>query len=460
MLSRRSSSRLGFVLRIVPLVLLATAPILGPFQRPAPARAATPPDPAARLQVVIKSVKIFDDHEWFGSGEMHLWTTMWICDVRAAVSPCWRSEDFPPRHYAAASVEFSASSDSTVTLNRVVPQPGDYAVGSDLVSMETGFTMNYGRFYRLQFGMWESDATVVELGQCFTFVLCDPDPSLGEVHMDLNQQSEWGFGTRTMRSVREGGGPGDFQITFEIRRTPLPDLQPTAIELLQNPAGTDSVCLVVENVGEEDAGPFEMAFRIDGQEVPGGTLAAVGLAAGQSGKHCLQTELPRGVHKLSVYVDEDRAVAEMDEYNNRFEREAVIRPPGLAPTGVGTGGDAPAVGDPIRPDLVVTSLKAARDANGSGQCEGGKTNYLFAQVKNVGPVAAGPFAVRVEVSGDLKNEKGSGAGLAAGATMEVTIPTDDLKDGSQPVKVIADGDNQVSEQDEGNNTYQITANCI
>ena len=115
-------------------------------------------------------------------------------------------------------------------------------------------------------------------------------------------------------------------MTFEVRRAPLPDLHPTSIEVLPNPGGGDNVCLGVENLGQKDAAPFEMVFRLDGQDIPGGTVAAGGLAAGQSGKLCLPAApMSLGQHQLSVIVDQARAVPEMDEAQQR--PGAGVRPP-------------------------------------------------------------------------------------------------------------------------------------
>src|SRR3712207_8338349 len=48
-----------------------------------------------------------------------------------------------------------------------------------------------------------------------------------------------------------------YTVTYEIRRAPLPDLEPTAIEVRDLP-GSDRqlVCMTVANITGTDAGPF------------------------------------------------------------------------------------------------------------------------------------------------------------------------------------------------------------
>jgi hypothetical protein len=475
MLSRRFATALARGRRALPALALATAlyarRALSVFLlvallfwtfgwpvRPVRAEHESGREPV-RLEVVLKVVRILDDQDWFGSGEMALNLGLRTCDVRAAVHPCWDSADFPPRFLGGWAQTFSADSGDILTIDRAFPRPGDRLDGA-LQAEAVGFPAYPGHAYRLVFGMMELDPTSVELAQCFTFVWCDPSPALGTVSLDLDEANGWGIGVhgRVRSFNHDEGQPGDFEITYEVRRAPLPDLHPTSIEVLPIPGGGESVCLGVENVGQQDAGPFEMVFRIDGQDVPNGTVAAGRLAAGESGKLCLPAELPRGVHTLSASADEPRGVLEMDERNNSFERQFVRLAGGGA---VGGLPDGPSVVElPEEPaDLVVTSLKVARQADGSGICQGDELNHLLAQVKNAGPGPAGDFALHLAVGGDLKQERVYVQALAAGATVDVTIPTDDLNDGTQTVAVIADGDSQVPEQDENNNAHEITADC-
>jgi hypothetical protein len=403
-------------------------------QVPSPARAAEPPDPAARLQVVIKSVYIHDDREGLFSGDGEFELHGHISDLS------------PYRGLVTmATRKFGGGTRDTITFGPegLVPGAGDSSHDAE-ASEALGFAVYAGRRYGLYFFMVEIDPY-------------ENNEIMGEVNFYVDTaEPGLGIGTHSLRS-RWQGHLGDYTITFEIRRTPLPDLHPTSIEVLSIPGGGETVCLGVENVGQKNAGPFEMVFRIDGQDVPGGTVAAGALPMGQSGKLCLPVALPFGQHKLSVDVDEDRVVAEMNELNNSFARQF------FRTVGGGAGTLPPLVADPGAPaqppDLVVTSVKVARSADGTGTCKGDEINYLFAQVKNVGQGPADEFAVRLEVRGDLKMEKVYIQALAAGAAVDVRFPTDDMNAGPQLVKAIADGDNEVSEKDETNNGLEITATC-
>jgi subtilase family serine protease len=104
-------------------------------------------------------------------------------------------------------------------------------------------------------------------------------------------------------------------------------------------------------------------------------------------------------------------------------------------------------------------VQVARNADGSDTCKGDAGNYVLAKIKNSGQVAAGQFTVRLAVNGNLKQEQVYVQGLSAGPTIDVKLPTDDLNSGPQSVKVLADGDNEVSESDEGNNGKEVTADC-
>ena len=41
----------------------------------------------------------------------------------------------------------------------------------------------------------------------------------------MDEEHGWGIGTFTVRSHHDGGSNGDYELTYEIRRTPLPDLR-------------------------------------------------------------------------------------------------------------------------------------------------------------------------------------------------------------------------------------------
>ena len=162
MQSHRLATARGRAWRALPALLVAAVLLLGTFGPPVrPARAEHEP---ARLEVVVKSVYILNDEDWIGSGEMRLWMGLWTCDVRAAVYPCWRSEDFPPRVMGGLSHKFSVSSDETEAIDRVFPQPGNSVDGELVSDDEPGFPVYPRRDYRLAFTITEDDPTAVELG--------------------------------------------------------------------------------------------------------------------------------------------------------------------------------------------------------------------------------------------------------------------------------------------------------
>lgn len=448
---------LGLTLAVAPL-----AAMLGPAT---PARAEPPPDPVARLQIVIKSIRILDDRDLIGSGEMSLVAGLGKC-VQFQAYPC---SAIP---LVLDAYDFNAGSGDTVPFGRVLPLSGD-TIDERSVSVETGVAVYAGEHYMLWFDMGENDPTAVKVAGCSLYAItatladtCTIGDTMGTVVGYLDEEHGWALGSYTVRSLvqrnpRRGEDvtrPGDYEISFEVRRTPLPDLRPTSIDVLSNPGGGESVCLGVENIGQKDSGPFEMTFRLDGAEVPGGKVAGGALPVGQSGKLCLPASVPHGVHTLAVTVDEARSLPEMDEWNNVFERQIVRTAGSDASSGLPDGPGVVKPPDPL-PDLVVGALRAAVNADGSGACRGDGPNYLLAEVKNVGEGSSGEFALRFAVNGSLKQERVYIQGLAANGAIQAAIPTDDLNAGSQQVRVIADGDSQVTELDEANNASETTIEC-
>jgi hypothetical protein len=113
---------------------------------------------------------------------------------------------------------------------------------------------------------------------------------------------------------------GHFSVEYEIRRVPGPDLEPTGIQV-SRPAGStqDRVCVNVVNRGPLDAGPFQVAFRLDGVTAPAttGNAIAVRLASGQNTALCINTNLPTtGQYYLTAVVDDQHRVVEQNETNN------------------------------------------------------------------------------------------------------------------------------------------------
>jgi hypothetical protein len=62
----------------------------------------------------------------------------------------------------------------------------------------------------------------------------------------------WSLGTFTARSIQEDGSPGDYDITVEIRRTPLLDLSIKTIREIKSADG-QFFCAAIQNVGDRPA---------------------------------------------------------------------------------------------------------------------------------------------------------------------------------------------------------------
>jgi hypothetical protein len=299
--------------------LIVTHLLLGQLTFPAPARADHRPGiEPERLEIELKVIHIFDDQDWFGKGEMHLGMNVQTCDLRVAVNPCWKSRDFSPRPIGGWGTSFSANSGDVRNMNRLYPQPGDWVDGTT-VSEGVGFPVYPGHQYRLRFWMLEDDPTSVEIGQCFTVIMCDPDPQLGEVTLELTDANGWGVGIHgRVRSVDEEGDPGDFEVTYEVRRTQLPDLWARGIRQIGDGDGA-FFCVMVQNVGDRPSAQFPLSVRADEQVIR--TLDPMpALEVDETTEHCaIRSELPAGKHLLSFVVDEPERVTEHHENNNRYE---------------------------------------------------------------------------------------------------------------------------------------------
>jgi hypothetical protein len=270
-----------------------------------------------RLDIEVKVLHIFDDQDWFGAGELRFPMAVDTCDLRVAITPCWDSRDFQPQFVGGWWKSFSADSGDIINMDRLFPQPGDWVDGST-VSEATGFPVYPGHQYRLRFLMWGDDPTAVELGQCFT-LMCDPDPALGNVTLELNEANGWGLGLQgRVRSVKEDGDPGDIEVTYEVRRTPLPDFWARGIRRIGE-GDRAFYCVMVQNVGERPSGQFPLSVRADGQLIR--MLDPMpALEVGETTEHCaIRSELPAKEHLRSFVVDEARRVTELHETNNRYD---------------------------------------------------------------------------------------------------------------------------------------------
>src|SRR6266545_2122486 len=95
---------------------IAAAVLTTPLVPPTAARAEAPIDSAIRLQVVLKKVHIFNDHDW-GAGELKLYAGFYAGDGVVAYDT--------PSIASMSRAAFSANSGDDVALERVFPWEGD-----------------------------------------------------------------------------------------------------------------------------------------------------------------------------------------------------------------------------------------------------------------------------------------------------------------------------------------------
>jgi len=455
------SDHLSAARRAAPALALAATLLVSALGSPAPMVAAA--EPTARLQIVIKQVTIHDDREGAlsGQGEMLLHATIWRCN-EGIPPPCFApgfDPEYGPRgvemvasllHKGIAGtaepiarmgrISFNASTGATVPLDRPVPQAGDLMWGGN-TSEQLGFAVYAGRQYVVQFAIEETDGGFTDR-EYLGYVL----------HVVDAEEHGLGLGTHTARSVVDDGPrAGDYTITYEIRRTPLPDLRPSQITVHDLPGSAKKrVCTGVQNVDLVDAGPFELALRVDGVVPPAGRAVATGMPSGTGRELCVETELPAsGQHVLTTTVDDRRQVAEYDETNNVLEQ--AYQPIGPTPTPTPR---------PALADLTVGAIRVnGRVPDGKDDCKDGR-NDVAVVVMNGGTANAGAFAVRLQVDGaaDQTTEEAV-PGLEAGQEREVRFDDVRLKKGEREFTATADASKTVDESDEDNNARTVSARC-
>jgi len=471
MLSFRTIARRASLLALAASLL---ASVLGPPFSGGAAVAAGSANAAARLQVVIKEVHIGDDHDP-GDGELRLFTGIWHCKQGIA-PPCF-NEEFDPAYWprgpemvtgwmdsgslngtaeriARAKFSFSAGTGETYTFDdrpRVFPQDGDEIWDLD-TSTQLGFPVEAGQQYVLQFQMYENDFDSAISGDDF----------MGYAFLFIDTY-EHGLrlGTHTGRATASDGGPGDFAVTYEIRRALLPDLRPGGITVKDLPGRAEKrVCMSVVNAEVGGAPPFEVALRVNGFQVDGGRTAVGILPSGGDAKGCVEIVLPAlDPLELTAVVDPSRLVAEYNETNNESEFACTLpSQAGCAPAqqeSTGTTATAPGA---AQVDLTVSAVKVnGQVPDGKDDCKDGK-NSVTVIVKNAGTVHAASFAVRLDVDGQQQDEALL-SGLVAGQEQEVRFEDVRLKKGTHALTVVADQNKALAESNDDNNALKVTAQC-
>lgn len=323
MLSRHVSAPTGAAHRTFLSLGLAAGLLISALAPPVPAQAQGPVirdhrDPYARILLVVKSVKIHNDMDW-GDGEF-----AFSLRVHAFDDVCTDSVDTGCANLLVQGglPGFSGPAGTVKQVNRVVPAYGD-TVNDRAVAPPFGIPIREGSRYGFTITGTESDPRY--------------DDDLGSLTVPFTDEAgQVRFGTHTQRAF--GGcvdrppvgvdfcGPdspddpsGGFEIEYEIRRAPVPDLRIGGLKVLDLPGtATKLVCAGVINSEAGDAGPFEAVLRIDGGQ-PVAKATAGRLAAGTSGDLCFEAVLPAtGQHELTVVVDEADGVLEFNERNNTY----------------------------------------------------------------------------------------------------------------------------------------------
>ncbi len=492
-------------LRAAPALALAANLLVSTLGPPTPVRASQPivrdHREIGRLEVAVNKVHVIDDRDW-GEGEIRIRVSV------LKLRECPESErgglGFCHDVVATGTINFGADSGETVVLNRVVPGPGD-EVADGSIGPGIGFPVSAGPGYLLAISGYEIDAV--------------DDDALGVLSRRLSEQNGWGpLGTYDERGAyceiggvfphhSDCGNLGKYSVEYEIRRVPLPDLQPTAFRVaFESPGDRDDlVCFTVQNRGPVASEPFRVNLHVDGALPPSRDIGAFGLAAGETREQCTGLRMPdSGSHQLTMVVDQPGAIPEMDERNNVLERLLVHTKVGdagpvvtagnaTADPGAGaqpSGGPAPTASEgtssgPIasgssapnadpapgpasspktspapsqaQPDLMVSAIRINGQApDGKDDCKDGK-NDLAVVVKNQGPGAAAGFVARIQV-GDDSHEQ-TVASLDAGKEQEIRFDDIRLKKGTQRLTAVADAKGAVAESNEENNERKATAGC-
>jgi hypothetical protein len=411
------------------VLAIALAALLLPGAPAAPVQAEHAPDheSIARLQVVLTRIHVEDDEDWFGEGEIEGEVHLERCNH--AVEKCTAVGS----RYLV--LDFNADSGDTRTFDRVLP------------GLEAnGFPVYPGDWFTIAMELVEQD----ELGN-HTVVLRQYGEDMGDVNFVFSEADNWRLG----RPLIAWSSNSDYWVEFEVRPAPVPDLSPVGIKTLKLPGTTDdTVCVGVVNRELPPAGSFKVTLRVNDAVPAGGVMEAGGLPGGQAGELCVETTLP-ATAELVATVDEERAVVEYSEANNRLAQ------PYTAPQGAAASGPAaaPASG-PMQADLAALGIRVkSAESGGGNDCDPGR-NDITVVVKNAGQAAADGFTVRliVDGEGDEAKEK-SVAGLEAGKELEVQFDDVRLRQGMRELKTAVDAKKAVVESDEDNNEIKLSVNC-
>jgi hypothetical protein len=347
---------------------------------------------------------------------------------------------------------FSAGTGDLVTLDTVLPGGGGemWGVGT---SDELGFPVYPGRHYVVQFDMAEEDDDVFTNGEY-----------MGFVYQNITLE-DTALGTHTVRSLKEdGSGPGDYTVTYEVRKAPAADLRPGYIKVTPVAGSTKShVCMSVINSEMVAADPFFVALRVDGTVPSGGRVSVGPLGGGEYGESCVDVVLPAtGQHTLTAVVDEASTVNEYNELNNELEQtyQGTQKIGGEPPTPTPTSGGR-VLEEVRKAELSVSAIKVnGQEPDGKNDCSAANNgkNKVVVVVKNDGTAAAGKVTVQLAVEGGQTLTRVV-ASLEPGESDEATFENVGLKKGQQKLTATVDPRNAFDEGDDDNNDLTVTVTC-
>jgi hypothetical protein len=388
-----------------------------------------------RVEVVVKSIKILDDHDW-GTGEFYVGT--YFREVKPGCPPVPDASKKCARDIAGTLLSFSADSGETVVLDASLPDRNGTVFANDpTITPEFGFPLAVDGTYTLVLDVREEDAIFSD--------------HLGRVSLTFERGANWALGSHRIKSDR-----GDYEAEIEVRPPGLlADMRPIDIKTYAVPGSPlKRVCAVVENIGPNAIGSYTVDLRVDGASGPSSRFSAGYLTAGAIREDCTQMVLSSGPHLLTALVDEPQQRIELSETNNRFDKPSVVARTSddgdadAAPSGTG------------RPDLAIGVVKLnGREPDGDAGCKVGKNSVAVA-VKNLGEADANAVAMRLVVDGDDAHAlEQSVSVLAAGQEREVRFGDVRLKKGQHAVVISLDPKGAVAETDENNNDRTVTATC-
>jgi hypothetical protein len=411
-------------------------------------------DPVARLQIVINKVIVHDISEPIYESNTELYLLAFLERVDPSC-PAYSLDEECLSGLAHVYISpMSLSEGESRDVNRVIPLTEDSSVSDGSISTAFGVPVYRGQRYRLIIIGQDQD-TVPGF-----------DDFMGRVDRIISEGDNWIAPPHTQRAIMDDSGkgqgePGKFSVEYEIRRIPLPDLEPTAIKVLQLAGSPDDVvCMSVLNRGSENAGPFEVWLTVDGAIPPLGKTEAGQLPSGQFGELCVNVKLPEtGTYNLSAIVDWPRGTFEENDTNNRFDLRytAPQNATGGAPTPTPSPGTQQA-------DLFASGISVkGEQSGGTSGCDPGR-NDITVFIKNLGGAPATNFIVHLQAKPDDKDdddvsEEKPVTTLNPGSDQEVHFDDVNLKRGFYDLKATVDSKKSVSESDEDNNEFKLTVNC-